>query len=102
MKLYVLSDNIDTLMGMRLAGIEGQIAHTAQETQEAIERAVSDKELALLLITEKLVSLCPELISERKLYHKRPLIVEIPDRHGGDHIASTLERYISESIGIKM
>ena len=25
MKFYTLSDNVDTLMGMRLAGIEGEV-----------------------------------------------------------------------------
>ena len=29
MKFYTLSDNVDTLMGMRLAGIEGEVIHTA-------------------------------------------------------------------------
>ena len=28
MKMYLISDNIDTLTGMRLAGIDGVIAHT--------------------------------------------------------------------------
>ena len=29
MKFYLISDNMDTLTGMRLAGIEGEVAHTA-------------------------------------------------------------------------
>ena len=29
MKMYLISDNIDTLTGMRLAGVEGVIVHEA-------------------------------------------------------------------------
>ena len=29
MKFYLLSDNIDTQMGMRLAGIEGVVVHVS-------------------------------------------------------------------------
>ena len=27
MKMYLISDNIDTLTGMRLAGVEGEVVH---------------------------------------------------------------------------
>ena len=30
MKMYLISDNIDTLTGMRLAGIDGSLAHTKE------------------------------------------------------------------------
>ena len=89
-------------MGMRLAGIDGLVLHERDEVVSAIEEAVKDRDLGILLITEKLIALCPEVVYERKLGHKRPLIVEVPDRHGGDHIASLLDQYISEAIGVKM
>lgn len=28
MKFFLISDNIDTLMGLRLVGIEGKVVHT--------------------------------------------------------------------------
>ena len=31
MRFYVISDNIDTKVGMRLAGIEGVVVHEAEE-----------------------------------------------------------------------
>ena len=31
MKMYLISDNVDTLAGMRLAGVEGVVAHTHDE-----------------------------------------------------------------------
>lgn len=102
MKFYLISDNTDTFLGMRLAGIEGEIVHGREELLAAVAHAADDKDIGILLITEKLVDLCPKVIDEMKLSHKRPLIVEVPDRHGGDRAVSTMERYVNESIGIKM
>ena len=53
-------------------------------------------------MTTKIVNLCPEVISKYKLELKSPLLVEIPDRHGGTNIGETIDSYISEAIGIKI
>ena len=38
MKMYLISDNIDTLTGMRLAGVEGEVVHGRRETKQAVEK----------------------------------------------------------------
>lgn len=53
MKMYLISDNIDTLTGMRLAGVEGVIVHEHDELKEALERTIADKEIGIILLTEK-------------------------------------------------
>lgn len=102
MKFYVISDNIDTRMGMRLAGIEGVVVHEHDEVVQALEHAIGSPDIGVVLITDKLMRLCPDFIYDRKLHNKRPLIVEIPDRHGNSHIAHQLQRYVSEAVGIKL
>ena len=52
MKMYLISDNVDTQTGMRLAGVEGVVVHTREELGEALEKALSDKEVGILLLTE--------------------------------------------------
>ena len=42
MKMFLISDNRDTYTGMRLAGVEGVVAHERQEVEEAVRRALSD------------------------------------------------------------
>ena len=79
MKFYALSDNVDTAMGMRLAGIEGEVLHTAEEVSEAIKT-----------------------IYRYKLSQKRPLIVEVPDRHGKGDVSQMIERYVGEAIGVQL
>ena len=102
MKFYLISDNIDTQMGMRLAGISGAVVHEPDEVREELEKAVRNKEIAIILMTEKLVKLCSELVYDIKLNYKSPHIVEIPDRHATSHITDTINRYVSDAIGLKL
>lgn len=53
MKMYLISDNVDTLTGMRLAGVEGSVVHERNELKEALDKALADKEIGILLLTEK-------------------------------------------------
>lgn len=39
MKMYLISDNIDTQIGMRLAGVEGCVAHSAEHIEAEIKKA---------------------------------------------------------------
>lgn len=102
MKFFLISDNIDTQMGMRLAGIEGVVVHERQEVLEVLERVLHREDVAVILMTTRLVETCPEVISELKLKLKKPLIEEIPDRHGSAKIGETIDRYVSEAIGVKL
>ena len=49
MQFYLISDNIDTQMGMRLAGIKGVVVHEEDEVSRELEKAVSDKNIAIIL-----------------------------------------------------
>ncbi|MGI5958785.1 MAG: V-type ATP synthase subunit F [Massiliimalia sp.] len=102
MKFFCVSDNIDTQMGMRLAGIEGVVVHERQETEEAIRAACADETIGIVLVSEKLVKLCRDLILDLKLHTKFPLIVEIPDRHGTANITDTITSYVRDAIGIEI
>ncbi|MFA6647369.1 MAG: V-type ATP synthase subunit F [Candidatus Izemoplasmatales bacterium] len=102
MKFFLITDNVDTLMGMRLVGIEGVVLHDRSKVLMELERILHDESIGILMITTKLVELCPDVISELKLRRAKPLIVEIPDRHGGDNISASIDEYVSEAIGVKL
>jgi len=102
MKIMLISDNIDTSMGLRLAGIEGIVVHEKAEVLKALDTYTADKEVAIILMTTKIVNLCPDIISNLKLTMPKPLLVEIPDRHGSIKIGETIDNYISEAIGVKL
>ena len=102
MRFYLISDNVDTQVGMRLAGIDGVVVHEAAEVQKALQSCVEQKDIAVVLITETLLSLCPAAVYNIKLNNRRPLIVEIPDRHGNGCTKDTITRYVREAIGVKI
>ncbi|MCX7715101.1 MAG: V-type ATP synthase subunit F [Clostridia bacterium] len=102
MKMYLISDNVDTQIGMRLAGVEGCVVHTAEEVERELQAVVKRSDVGIVLLTEKLGKLVPEYIRELKLKLPTPLIVEIPDRHGSRDIADSINRHVREAIGLKL
>ncbi len=102
MKFHLISDNIDTIVGMRLAGISGVLVHEKEEVQTALYDATKMEDVAVILITEKLVSLCEDLVYELKLTNHKPLIVEIPDRHSSGRTKDSITRYVRDAIGLKI
>lgn len=102
MKMYLISDNIDTFTGMRLAGIEGCVVHEEDEVEEALKRAIADKSVGIILLTEKFGRDFPELVNSIKLATKSPLIIEIPDRHGTGRRPDFITAYVTEAIGLKL
>lgn len=97
--MFVISDNTDTLAGMRMAGADGVIVHTKAETEAAIERVLSGGDTAILLINGALADLCRQRVDDIKRAESLPLVVEIPDRHGNGRNPDALTEYIRSSIG---
>ena len=102
MRMYLISDNVDTYTGMRLAGVEGAVVHEKRELQNEIEKVLADKEIGILLLTEKFGRDFPDVIDEVKLNYKLPLVVEVPDRHGTGRKPDFITSYVNEAIGIKL
>lgn len=102
MKFYLISDNVDTQVGMRLAGIEGTVVHEKEEVVSTLGRVCDDPQIGIILMTKKLIDLCPDMIYDLKLNRKSPLIVEIPDRHGEGQVSDSILQYVREAIGVKI
>lgn len=102
MKFFLISDNVDTQMGLRLTGIDGVVVHKEDEVRKELTTAMSRDDIAVILMTEHLVSLCPDLVYDLKLNRKQPLIVEIPDRHGNGRTKDSITKYVQEAIGVKL
>ena len=102
MKYFVIADNNDTHVGMRLAGIEGVVCRTAEEARAAIDTAAADPEIGILLITEQLAAQCEDKLAPMKMNLRTPLVVEIPDRNSHGRTSDSITRYIQEAIGVKL
>ena len=102
MRMFLISDNVDTLTGMRLAGVEGVVVHEKNEIKDAMTNVLNNKDIGIVLITEKCSGKIPEIIDDIKLNRKFPLLLEIPDRHGSGRRSDFITAYINEAIGIKI
>ena len=98
----MISDNIDTWTGMRLAGVEGAVVHTREELKGELDKVLADKEVGIVLLTEKFGRDFPEVVNRLKLDYKVPLFVEIPDRHGTGRKPNFITDYVNEAIGLKL
>ena len=102
MKMFLISDNIDTYTGMRLAGVEGVVVDEREELHHALEEAINNKENGIILLTEKFGKEFPDIIDDVRLNHKLPLLIEIPDRHGTGRAPDFITSYVNEAIGLKL
>lgn len=101
MRFYLISDNIDTEVGLRLAGIEGEVVKDAAQVEDVFARVLKQKDIGIVLVTQLLSDLCPGLLVRLKKEYARPLIVVIPDRHAGS-ATNSIADYVRDAIGIKL
>ena len=102
MKMFLISDNIDTYTGMRLSGVEGVVVHERDELKKALEEAIANNENGVILLTEKFGKEFPDIIDDVRLNHRLPLLIEIPDRHGTGRAPDFITSYVNEAIGLKL
>lgn len=102
MKMFLISDNRDTVLGMRLAGIGGVIIADRKEAEREFDKALQNKEVEILILTEKAANFIRPKVNYAKQKLVKPLIVEIPDRHGTTKAEDYITGYVRESIGIKI
>lgn len=100
--MFLISDNVDTYTGMRLAGVNGVVVHERKELREQLEKVLQDKSIGIVLLTEKFGREFPDILDEFRLERKIPLLIEIPDRHGTGRKKDFITSYITEAIGLKL
>ena len=99
--MFLISDNVDTYTGMRLAGVDGVVVHERKELREQLEKVLQDKSIGIVLLTEKFGREFPDILDEFRLDRKIPLLIEIPDRHGTGRKTDFITSSIPEAIGLK-
>ena len=74
--MFLISDNVDTYTGMRLAGVDGVVVHERKELREQLEKVLQDKSIGIVLLTEKFGREFPDILDEFRLDRKIPLLIE--------------------------
>jgi len=101
MKYFAIAGDVDTLTGLRLAGIDGELADGAENVRRLIDAAVADESVAVLVITQTCADLCHETLTQLRLSASRPLVAVIPDSKGGK-VRDEMATLIGETIGVRI
>lgn len=99
MKSFLLSDNRDTYIGLKLVGIDGVYLQKGDDVLKAYKVALSE-EYGIIFLTEKIYKEIKEEVIRTKTTRKMPLITVIPDRYGYTNEKDKITNYIKESIGL--
>lgn len=102
MKMFLISDNEDTRIGMRLAGVDGVTVKNRAEFESRLAKAAEDKEISVLLVTASLRKTAGDIIDGFKLNNSLPLVVEVPSPNENGAENDSITRYIREAIGLNI
>ena len=81
MRVLVIADHA-TCLAFSLGGIMTRSVREAEEALAALDVAVQNQEIGLVLITEKIAALIRSKVDNIIYTEHRPLVVEIPDTKG--------------------
>lgn len=101
MESYLISDNEETLIGMRMAGISGEILSDPEQIINKIDELIETPNIGIIILTHTIKEMVEDEVMERKLGAKETLIVEIPGPKEGMK-SDFITKYIRESIGLKL
>lgn len=101
MRYFVIGDE-DTVLGLGLVGVRGQVVSDADEARSALKNVIGDGETGIVLITERVADSIRDLVDSYVMTEDFPLILEVPDRHGHGEGRPTLREVVNNAIGISL
>jgi V/A-type H+/Na+-transporting ATPase subunit F len=101
MKILVIGDP-EAVRGFSLAGVGGQSAVTTEEVNQALDKALAQPEIGIILVTQGVSRLIEARMDYLKLRSTVPLVVEIPGPEGVSPDQPTLGDIVLRAIGIRI
>jgi V/A-type H+-transporting ATPase subunit F len=101
MKILVIG-NREAVQGFSLVGVHGQIISSAEDANRALDTALADKDIGIILVTMDVSRLIEARMDRLKLRSTIPLVVEIPGPEGVSPDQPTLSEIVLRAIGIKI
>ncbi len=101
MKYFIIGDE-DAVLGFALVGVEGREAAGPEEARSAFRAALDDREVGIILISERVAELIRAEVDRYVFTRDFPLIVEIPDRLGPVSGRAGIREMVNQAIGITL
>ncbi len=92
----------DAVLGFSLAGVSGQAVSSAEEANQALDAALSARDIGIILVTQDVARLIQARVEDLKLHSTVPLVVEIPSPEGVSADESSLGDLVLRAIGIRL
>jgi V/A-type H+-transporting ATPase subunit F len=102
MRFFLISDNSDARDGMRLAGIEGVVVRSEPDMKAALDTALTDPEIGMVLVTEKIADAYEPMLDLARQNQTGALLVTVPSTGGSGAGKDRITRYVREAIGVKI
>ncbi|MBN1259521.1 MAG: Vacuolar H+transporting two-sector ATPase F subunit [Anaerolineae bacterium] len=101
MKLLVIG-NPDAVWGFALTGVGGRIATTGAALEAALDDALADENVGIILITEDVADLARRRVDQLMARSAVPLVVEIPGPGGPSLDRPPLREVLRQTLGLKI
>jgi vacuolar-type H+-ATPase subunit F/Vma7 len=99
---YVIGDS-DMITGFRLVGVEGVEVVTVEEARQALQRALTKSDVAIIIISQAYSTdpIMRDQVDKVRQERASPLIVELPGSRGPSQNVP-ISNTISKILGIKI
>lgn len=101
MKLMVIG-HADAVRGFALVGVQGRIAATAEEVNTALDEALRDASIGIILITDDAAALVRQRVDRLAARTAVPLVMQIPGPGGPQADQQALSDMIQRTTGIRL
>jgi V/A-type H+-transporting ATPase subunit F len=92
----------DAVLGFSLAGVKGRAIASIEEANRALDEALEDRDLGVVLVTRDVAAMMQSKMDRLKLRSTLPLIVEIPSPEGMQPGEPSLNEVVLRAIGIRL
>jgi len=99
---YVVIGDEDAVLGFGMVGVQGHVARNPNEAEAAFRTALENRDIGIVIITERVAELIRPLVDDYMFTEEFPLIVEIPDRGGRIEGRPGLREMVNRAIGITL
>lgn len=100
MKFFLLTKDVQSYIGFRLAGIDGKVIEDGTTFLKRLGEVCSDSSIGVILVTDELVNESKEQFLKIKAQSSKP-IIEIPACDSEYSVKESIDGYISDVIGIE-
>ncbi len=101
MKILVIG-HPEAVLGYSLVGVEGKIVTNKEETLQALDTALNDRSLGIILVTGDVAEMIRDRMDFLQQHSTVPLVVEIPAPARVQPPQPSLNDIVFRAIGVKI